>query len=98
MRKLITENPEGMVQGMHNFVLVKNKEVYLRLGEEEISLVEYIRKMDKELYGIDHEDEYCNSEDFGDHMDDDRFTCVMYFALVGFAEVREHLKDYEQKD
>lgn len=101
MRKLITENPEGMVQHCNNFVFVKDKAVYVRVGEDEtegeMSLVEYIRKMDKELYGIEHNEEYCNALDFGEYMDDDRFTCTMYHALVGFATVRNHLKDYEEK-
>ncbi|HEY5563889.1 MAG TPA: hypothetical protein VIK72_19410 [Clostridiaceae bacterium] len=97
MKKLVTENPKGMIEHMHNFVFVKGKEVYVRVGEAEISLVEYIRKMDKELYGIEHDEEYCNAIDFGEYMDEDRFTCGMYLALVGFAEVRNYLKEYEDK-
>lgn len=97
MKKIITENPQTMVENMHNCVFVKNKEVYLRFNDEEISLVDYIRKMDKELYGIEHNDSYCNAEEFAEYMDDDRFTCIMYHALVGFAEVRNYLKYYEEK-
>lgn len=96
MKKLITENPETMFEHIHNFVCVRNKEVFVRLGEKEISLVDYIRKMDKELYGIEHDDSYCNAFDFAEYMDEDRFTCDMYHALVGFAEVREKLKYYEE--
>lgn len=98
MKKIITENPKSMKEHMHNFVFVKDKEVYVRVGEKEISLVEYIRKLDKELYGIEHDDSYCNSLDFGEYMDDDRFTCIMYYALTGFAEVRNYLKYYEEKE
>lgn len=97
MKKLITENPNGMVEHAHNFVFAKGKEVYVRAGEEEISLVEYIRKLDKSLFGIDHNEEYCNALDFGEYMDEERFTCDMYHALVGFAEVRNYLKEYEEK-
>ncbi|AVP54507.1 Uncharacterised protein [Clostridium tetani] len=96
MKKIITENPKNMIEHMHNFVFVKNKEVYVRLGNNEVSLVEYIREMDKKLYGIEHDESYCNAEWFGECMDDDRFTCTMYHALVGFAEVREKLKYYEE--
>lgn len=97
MKKIITENPKSMVEHMHNFVFVRDREVYLRLAEGEVSLIEYIRQMDKELYGIEHDDENCTAMKFGEFMDDDRFTCYMYHALVGFAEVREKLKFYEEK-
>ncbi len=97
MKKIITENPKRMMEHMHNFAFVKDKEVYVRDGDKEVSLVEYIRKLDKELYGIEHDDSYCNSLEFGEYMDDDRVTCTMYHALVGFAEVREYLKYYEEK-
>jgi len=97
MRKLITESPKGMVEHAHNFVFAKDNEVYVRLADEEISLVEYIRRMDKEIYGIEHDDSYCNALEFGEYMDEDRFTCDMYHALVGFAEVRNYLKYYEEK-
>ncbi|RXI58968.1 hypothetical protein [Clostridium tetani] len=97
MKKVTTENPKNMIEHMHNFVFGKNNEVFIRLEDKDISLVEYIRKMDKELYGIEHDDSYCNALDFGDYMDDNRFTCTMYWALVGFAEVRNYLKYYEEK-
>ena len=97
MNKLVTENPKTIIEHMHNFVFVKNKEVFVKIGEEEISLIQYIRKMDYEIYGIKHDAKYCNPLDFGEYMDDDRFTCNMYNALVGFAEVREELKKYEEK-
>lgn len=97
MKKIITEKPQSVIENMHNCVFVKNKEVYVRLEDEEMSLVDYIRKIDKKLYGIEHDDSYCNAEEFGEFMDQDRFTCTMYYALVGFAEVREKLKYYEEK-
>lgn len=97
MKKIITENPKGMVEHMHNFVFVKDKEVYVRLDKFDISLVDYIRALDKEIYGIEHDNKYCNAEEFGEYMDEDRFTCTMYHALVGFAEVREKLKYHEDK-
>lgn len=97
MKKIITENPQDMIERMHNFVFGKNNEIFVRFVDKDISLVEYIRKMDKELYDIEHDDSYCNALDFGDYMDDDRFTCIMYWALVGFGEVRNYLKYYEEK-
>lgn len=98
MRKLITDKPSNMAEMRHNFVFVKDREVFVRTDDGDISLVEYIRKMDKELYNIDHDDDYCNAVEFGEYMDEDRFTCDMYWALVGFAEVREHLKKYESEE
>jgi hypothetical protein len=96
MRKLITDNPQGMTEKANNFVFVKDDEVYVRLGEQPVTLVEYIRKMDRELYGVEHNDSYCNALEFGEYMDEDRFTCTMYHALVGFATVRNYLKYYEE--
>lgn len=98
MMKIVTDTPSSMIGHMRNFVYVKNNEVYVRLAEGDLSLVEYIRKADKELYGIDHDDSWCNAKDFGECMDEDRFTCDMYWALVGFADVREHLKKYESEE
>lgn len=97
MNKIVTENPKTIMECCHNFVFVKgeDREVFVRTEDGEMSLVEYIRKMDKELYGIEHDDSYCNADEFGEYMDYERFTCTMYHALVGFAEVREYLKCYE---
>lgn len=97
MKNIVIENPEGMVENSHNYVFVKDREVYVRAVDGDISLVDYICQIDKELYGIEHDKSYCNSSDFGESMDEEIFTCEMYWALVGFAEVREKLKYYEEK-
>lgn len=98
MRKIINESPEGMVENMHNFVFVKNKEVYLRgIGEDytDISLVDYCKDEHKRLY--DSEIEESDPCEFGEYMDDDSLLSLFYWACVGFAEVRERLKYYEEK-
>lgn len=96
--KLITEKPETVYENMHNFVYVKDREVYVRHFNGDMNLVDYICKIDKELYGIEHDKSYCNAEDFAEYMDEERFTCELYLALVGFAEVREKLKRLESNE
>lgn len=98
MRKMITENPEGMVENMHNMVFVKEAEVYLRgMGkkEEDISLVKFCKEQYKNLNGSEiEESDPC---EFGEYMDDDSLLSQFYWLCVGFAEVREKLKCYEER-
>ncbi|KHO36733.1 hypothetical protein OR62_11090 [Clostridium tetani] len=98
MKKLINENPKNMTANMHNMVFVKDKEVYLRgIGEDytDISLVDFCKEEYKRLY--DAEIEESDPCEFGGYMDDDSLLSLFYWACVGFAEVREHLKYYEEK-
>ncbi|MBU5486420.1 hypothetical protein KQI86_19145 [Clostridium sp. MSJ-11] len=97
MKKIITESPNDMTESMHNMVFVKNKEVYLRgIGEDytDISLEDYCKNEYKRLYD---EDIDANVTEFGEYMDDDSLLSLFYWACVGFAEVREHLKIYEDE-
>ena len=97
MKKLITENPKNNTEFMHNMVFVKNKEVYLRkIGDDEtdVSLVDFCKEEYKKLYDIEiKENDPC---EFGEYMDDISLLSLFYWACVGFAEVREHLKHYEK--
>lgn len=95
MKIIVTENPNNMTETMYNMVFVKNKEVYLRAIAEDnsdISLVEYCKNEYKRLYDQDIE---ADATEFGEYMDDDSLLSLFYWACVGFAEVREHLKIYE---
>lgn len=97
MIKMIKENPDGITEYMHNMVFVKNEEVYLRgMGEDEkdIRLVNFCKEQYKNLNGDEiEEDDPC---EFGGYMDDDSLLSLFYWACVGFAEVREKLKYYEE--
>lgn len=99
MKRLTSNEPQGNTGLMLNMVYVKDNEVYLRgLGEnnENISLVDYCRKIYEEEYGIElYKD--ISAEDFGDYMDDDTLLSVFYWACVGFAEVRERLMVFEDE-
>ncbi|EQB3100454.1 hypothetical protein ACYIU4_001790 [Clostridium botulinum] len=96
MKKTITENPKTNVEVMHNMVFVKDKEVYLRgVGEDytDISLIDFCKEEYKRLYDIEiKESDPC---EFGECMDDDSLLSLFYWSCVGFAEVREYLKKYE---
>ena len=95
MYRLTTEEPTGNTGNMLNMVFVKDKEVYLRgLGEDyaDISLVDYCKAEYKRLYGEEVE---ANATEFGEYMDDDSLLSIFYWTCVGFAEVRERLKQYE---
>ncbi|EQB3099713.1 hypothetical protein ACYIU4_001035 [Clostridium botulinum] len=96
MKKTITENPKTNVDVMHNMVFVKDKEVYLRgIGEDytDISLVDFCKEEYKRLYDIEiEESDPC---ELGEYMDDDSLLSLFYWSCVGFAEVREYLKKYE---
>lgn len=97
MKLITTENPKDMVETMHNMVFVKNREVYLRgIGEDgtDISLVDYCKNEYKELY---NQDISVDADEFGEYMDDDSILSVFYWTCVGFAEVREQLKNYESE-
>ncbi len=92
---VVTEEPNGNIESMRNMVYIKNKEVYLRgLGEDDkdVKLVDYCESENKRLYGTEIE---ADTSEFGDYMDDDSLLSLFYWACVGFAEVREILKQYE---
>ncbi|ACA57370.1 hypothetical protein FDC45_17805 [Clostridium botulinum] len=97
MKKIITENPNNNTEAMHNMVFGKDGEVYLRgIGEDytDISLVDFCKEEYKRLYDIEiEESDPC---EFGEYMDDDSLLSLFYWACVGFAEVREKLKYYEE--
>lgn len=98
MIKILTESPSDNVETMHNWVFVKNEEVYLRgIGEDgkDISLVDFCKDKYKSLYDSEiEEDDPC---EFGEYMDDDSLLSLFYWACVGFAEVRQYLKFYEDE-
>jgi hypothetical protein len=99
MKRLTTNKPKGMTENMLNMVFGKNNEVYLRgLGEnqEDISLVEYCKKEYNRLYD-DSLDDTWTAENFGELMDDDSLLSIMYWACVGFCEVRARLEVYEDE-
>lgn len=98
MKKFVTNTPENGVEALLNRVYVKDNEVWLReLGEEceDISLVNFTRKMYKHEYGHELPEEI-SAEQFGEYMDHAGYTEAFYFLAVGFAEVREKLKRYEE--
>ena len=99
MKRLTTNEPNGMTENMLNMVFGKDNEVWLRgLGdnEEDISLVNYCRKEYNRLYE-DSLDDTLTAENFGELMDDDSLLSIMYWACVGFCEVRGRLEVYEDE-
>lgn len=92
MIRLTTDDPQGNFQRLHNMTVIKDGEVFLKIGEGDISLVDYCKNECKEKCGIELDG---NAETFGDSMDCDCIVAAFYGMAIGHAELRSHLKDYE---
>jgi len=96
VEKLVKENPKTQTELIFNFVFIKDGEIYLRLDDEPISLVDYIVEQEKELFDIDIPEEWRNPDNITDYLEGmDAITATFYLGMIGFAEVRERLKMYE---
>lgn len=95
LRPLVTENPEGNYQNLHNMTLIKDKQVYLRdyNGEGDLNLMEYCNRQCKEKCGREPID--APAEEFGEYMDCDCVVSHIYHMAIGHAELRHHLGQYE---
>ncbi|MCB8818674.1 hypothetical protein [Desulfosporosinus shakirovi] len=97
LRPLVTDNPQGNYQWLHNMTVIKDKEVYLRYfeGEGDLSLVEYCKKECMEKCNSDID---ASVEEFAEHMDCGCPISLIYHMAVGHAELRERLKYFEAND
>lgn len=95
MIRLTTDDPQGNFQRIHNMTDIKDMEVFLKLGDEEISLVDYCKNGCKEKCDIELNGD---AETFGETMDCDCIVSAFYWMAVGYAELRAHLKDYEDSN
>lgn len=95
MKTLVTENPEGNYQYLHNMTAIKDKEVYLRdfNGEGDLNLMEFSNRQCKEKCG--REPIEAPAEEFGDYMDCDCVVSMFYAMAIGHAELRHRLGQYE---
>lgn len=97
MKKLVTNSPKRYTDRIRNMVFVKNKDVYLRRfgkGGSNIKLVDWCKKQCcekcKSMKNVKQLEDYeeniieCNC-----------IVAYFYWACVGFAQVRERLKYYE---
>lgn len=99
LKRITTNNPNGMSENMRNMVFAKNNEVYLRgLGDnaEDISLVNYCRIEYEKQHKCELEKDI-SAEDFGEYMDYGDLLSNFYWACVGFCEVRARLEVYEDE-
>lgn len=99
-KRLTTENPKENMENMLNITKVINKEVYLRNwnGQGDLNLVDYCKEQFKNIYGRSIEadlQEKITAEEFGEFMDGDDLLSLFYWMAVGYAELRERLKMYE---
>jgi hypothetical protein len=94
MRNLVKENPQGNYEYIHNLTTVKDNEVYIRDYDDmgDLSLRDYCSEFCKRKCGrvID-----VSLEEFGEYMDCDCVVSMFYWMAVGHAELRLHLKAYE---
>jgi|BarGraIncu00421A_1022006.scaffolds.fasta_scaffold65664_2 hypothetical protein len=101
MKRLTTDNPQNNTEMMLNRVFVEEKEVWLRglgLTDSDIRLMDFCKWHCIENKCAEIED-ICNEtlDDFGERMMDceDCSISLLYWFAVGFAEVRNRLKKYE---
>jgi hypothetical protein len=99
MKRLTFDDPKGMTEGLLNRAYVKDGQVYLRgledHGKEDVSLVDYCASQCLETCDIKNFE--ASVEEFGEQLDCDCPTALLYFTAIGAAELRERLKDYEDK-
>lgn len=93
-KRLTTEDPQGNYEWMHNLTTVKNREVYLREWNNEcdVNLVDFCKAEYKKIYGNEPN---VSTEEFGELMDGDDLLSAFYWMAVGYAELRNRLKQYE---
>lgn len=94
VRRLTTETPESNYEWLHNMITIKNREVYLKdySDDGDLSLIDYCRNECKRECDIDIN---ADVEEFGEYMDCDCIVSLFYHMAVGHAELRSHLKAYE---
>ena len=93
-KPLVTEDPQGNYQWLHNMTVTKDKEVYLRdfNGEGDLNLVDFCKRECKSKCDIEQEG---TAIDFAENMDCACPVSLVYHMAVGHAELRERLKHYE---
>jgi len=97
MKQLVTENPEGNYEYLHNMTMIKDCEVHLRdfNGEGDLNLVEYCKRECKAKCDIDQDGE---AIDFAENMDCNCPVSLIYHMAVGHAELRYRLGKYESSE
>ena len=97
MKPLVTENPEGNYQYLHNMTMIKDKEVYLRDFEDkgDLNLVDFCKKQCDKKCEVTIE---APVEEFGEYMDCSCIVAYFYHIAVGHAELRNRLGKYESEE
>lgn len=96
MKRLTTDNPQGNTETMLNYAYAKDGRVYLRYGngEDDIDLCDYISQ--------EAESKSCHPtlEEVmeGACMECDCNPAILYWVAVQAAELRERLKEYEDRE
>lgn len=96
--RLTADNPEGMWEELHNALIVKDREVYLRdwNGEGDMNLCKFCAEQCRKWCDIDLSG--VPAEEFGEFMDCDCAVAALYTIAVGYAENRLKLKEYEDAE
>lgn len=95
-KRLTTENPTGMLDSILNATIIIDRKIYLRDFEGEGKhkrLCDYIKEQYKEKWDDEFPD--AEEEELGDYMDSGELLDVFYHMTVGYSEIRERLKKYE---
>jgi hypothetical protein len=94
INRIVTDEPSGNYQWLHNCTCIIDREVYLKDTEGNINLVDYCKKECKKVCDVDID---ADAEEFGEYMDCDCIVSRLYHMAVGHAELRARLKYYEDK-
>lgn len=105
MEKIVNDDPQTNVEMMMNLAFIKDKEVWIRCGSEkgeDCNLIDFVNRACKE-----HKCEYAEDlkkleHDF-DNVGDMLMMCsgegcpigTFYYVAIQAAELREHLRKYE---
>ena len=95
LNRLVTEAPQTNVQWLHNMTKIIDREVFLRGYDQgrDMSIVDYCKRECKAKCDIDQEGD---ALDFAENMECDCPISLVYHMATGYAELREHLKYYEE--
>ncbi len=96
MKRLTTDKPTSAVEAMLNYAYAKDGRVFLRYGdaEEDIDLCEYISR-ESERSGCRNSPEEVME---GGCLECDCVLAVLHIVATQAAELRERLKEYEDRE
>lgn len=94
---LVHDDPQGMVEALHNTAFAKDGEVWLRgcgMDDGDMRLTAFCAGECAENCDANYRD--IPADEFGEHMDCECPVALLYTIAVGAAELRSKLQVYEK--